>query len=119
VKMLVRSFSTSSRPALRAASGRPPARQPHGGRPGTDLTVHDRWSRSCHQAPGVITHGACSKGNGQAATYRPLDVAVQLAEQTGPELLESCSITTRHTGPLATHLHQLAQAQLDRILEED
>jgi hypothetical protein len=35
------------------------------------------------------------------------------------KLLESCSITTRHIGPLATHLHQFGQAQLDRILEED
>jgi hypothetical protein len=37
---LVRSFSTNSRPALRAASGRPPARQRHGGHRGTDLTLH-------------------------------------------------------------------------------
>jgi hypothetical protein len=29
VRFVVRSFSTNSRPALRAASGRPPARQQH------------------------------------------------------------------------------------------
>jgi len=38
---LVRSFSTNSRPALRAAAcgGRPRARRPHNGHPGTDPTV--------------------------------------------------------------------------------
>jgi hypothetical protein len=38
--LLVRSFSTTSRPALRAACGRPPARQPLDGYPGHGLTVH-------------------------------------------------------------------------------
>ena len=36
----VRLFSTPSRPALRAASGRPPARRRHGGHRGTGLTLH-------------------------------------------------------------------------------
>jgi hypothetical protein len=36
----VRSFSTNSRPALRAASGRPPARQRHAGYRGAGLTLH-------------------------------------------------------------------------------
>jgi hypothetical protein len=40
VEVAVRSFSTSSRPALRAASGRPPARQPHDGHRGAGLTLH-------------------------------------------------------------------------------
>jgi hypothetical protein len=46
--MLVRSFSTTSRPALRAASGRPPARQRHDGHRGTGLTV--QCSRHRHPA---------------------------------------------------------------------
>src|SRR5215203_4232538 len=37
--LLVRSFSTTSRPALRAASGRPPARQRRDGHRGTGLTL--------------------------------------------------------------------------------
>ena len=36
----MRSFSTNSRPALRAASGRPPARQRRHGNRATGLTVH-------------------------------------------------------------------------------
>jgi hypothetical protein len=39
VRFVVRSFSTNSRPALRAASGRPPARQPCDGHPGAGLTL--------------------------------------------------------------------------------
>jgi hypothetical protein len=39
VSCVVRSFSTNSRPALRAASGRPPARQRHDGHRGTGVTV--------------------------------------------------------------------------------
>jgi hypothetical protein len=35
-----RLFSTSSRPALRGASGHPPARRRHGGHRGTGLTLH-------------------------------------------------------------------------------
>ena len=36
----VRSFSTNSRPALRAAYGRPPARQQRASHRGTGLTLH-------------------------------------------------------------------------------
>jgi single stranded DNA-binding protein len=46
--VLVRLSSTTSRPALRAASGRPPARQPHGGHRGAGLTLRDRGRHSRH-----------------------------------------------------------------------
>jgi hypothetical protein len=49
-ELRVRSFSTNSRPALRAASGRPPARQRHDGRRGTGLTVQ----ASRHRHRGLI-----------------------------------------------------------------
>jgi hypothetical protein len=39
-------FSTPSRPALRAASGRPPARQRHGGHRGAGLTLEPGASQS-------------------------------------------------------------------------
>jgi Glyoxalase-like domain len=47
VSFVGRSFSTNSRPALRAASGRPPARQPHDGHrvAGLTLTRGDRTRR--------------------------------------------------------------------------
>jgi hypothetical protein len=48
VRFVGRSFSTNSRPALRAASGRPPARQPHDGHRATGLTHHpgqNQWLR--------------------------------------------------------------------------
>jgi hypothetical protein len=48
---LVRSFSTNSRPALRAASGRPPARRRHDGHRGTGLTLQPRGSQSRHERP--------------------------------------------------------------------
>ena len=38
----------ASRPALRAASGRPPARQRHDGHQGTGLTLASRAIRSSH-----------------------------------------------------------------------
>jgi hypothetical protein len=41
----VRSFSTNSRPALRAASGRPPARRRHDGNRGASLTLTNRRTR--------------------------------------------------------------------------
>jgi len=41
-----RSFSTNSRPALRAAYGRPPARQRHDGHRGTGLTLHGGWNHT-------------------------------------------------------------------------
>jgi hypothetical protein len=40
----VRTFHTSSRPALRAASGRPPARQRHNAHRGARLTAHSPWT---------------------------------------------------------------------------
>jgi hypothetical protein len=40
MRFVGRSFSTNSRPALRAASGRPPARQRHDSHPGTGLTLN-------------------------------------------------------------------------------
>ena len=46
-----RSFSTNSRPALRAASGRPPARRRHDGHRGTGLTLQPRGSQSRHERP--------------------------------------------------------------------
>ena len=52
VRFVGRSFSTTSRPALRAACGRPPARQRHDGHRGTD-------SRS---APGGTPHSRCAIG---------------------------------------------------------
>ena len=48
---LVRSFSTNSRPALRAAFGRPPARRRHDGHRGTGLTLQPRGSQSRHERP--------------------------------------------------------------------
>jgi hypothetical protein len=53
----VRSFSTNSRPALRAACGRPPARQRHDDHPGTGLTLPTRWSRSSHEYATQATLG--------------------------------------------------------------
>jgi hypothetical protein len=47
----------SSRPALRAASGRPPARQRHDDHPGTGLTLPTRWSRSSHEHATQATLG--------------------------------------------------------------
>jgi hypothetical protein len=47
--LLVRSFSTTSRPALRAAFGRPPARQGHDRSPGYRPHPPPRWNHT-HQA---------------------------------------------------------------------
>jgi anti-sigma regulatory factor (Ser/Thr protein kinase) len=55
----VRTFSTNSRPALRAASGRPPARQRHHGHRGAGLTVqptpisYGSEGEPCHGRPGT------------------------------------------------------------------
>src|SRR5829696_5633876 len=43
----------ASRPALRAASGRPPARQPHGGHRGIDLTLQDGGAEATKQIAGA------------------------------------------------------------------
>jgi hypothetical protein len=45
-----RSFSTNSRPALRAASGRPPARQRHDGHRGTGPTLHSGGTTPIRQS---------------------------------------------------------------------
>jgi len=49
VSVLLRNWETflyTLRPALRAASGRPPARQRHGGHRGTGLTWEARYSQA-------------------------------------------------------------------------
>src|SRR5215213_1941959 len=51
----VRSFSTNSRPALRAASGRPPARQRHDGHRGTGLTHHPAPNDASSLSRAVLT----------------------------------------------------------------
>jgi single-stranded DNA-binding protein len=49
-EVVVRSFSTNSRPALRAASGRPPARQRHHGHRGTGPTLHSGGTTPIRQS---------------------------------------------------------------------
>jgi hypothetical protein len=56
-----RLFSTPSRPALRAASGPPPARQRHDGHRGTGLTLTTRVSQSSHGRRGTES-GAVVRG---------------------------------------------------------
>jgi hypothetical protein len=57
VSFVVRSFSTNSRPALRAASGRPPARRRHGGHRGTSLALHRGGARAVPAATLEHTQG--------------------------------------------------------------
>jgi hypothetical protein len=56
----VRSFSTNSRPALRAASGRPPARQRHDGHRGPPHPPN-RWRRSSRPLPAEAEAAANSR----------------------------------------------------------
>jgi hypothetical protein len=62
VRFVVRSFSTNSRPALRAASGRPPARQRRDGHRGTGLTLTTRVSQSSHGGRRGTVAGAVVRG---------------------------------------------------------
>jgi hypothetical protein len=70
----VRSFSTNSRPALRAACGRPPARQRHDGHRGAGLTL---WPSRLPSPPGrtaVVLHhaeDALTPANARYYTDRP------------------------------------------------
>jgi hypothetical protein len=57
VRFVGRSFSTNSRPALRAASGRPPARQRHGGHRGTGLTLPAAGPKAVTTAPARASLG--------------------------------------------------------------
>jgi hypothetical protein len=103
---------SSSRPAPRAASGRPPARQRHGGHRGTDLTLHTPGSKRigaarkhpfrqdqpiCHPG-GHIPHtlhqllGGRPRGGGQRRGHVPQVVE---AESLRPKPLHAARITTR------------------------
>jgi len=52
----------TSRPDLRAACGRPPARQRHDGHRRAGLTLHTRVSQSSHDGARLGTLGTCSRG---------------------------------------------------------
>jgi hypothetical protein len=82
----VRSFSTNSRPALRAACGRPPARQRHGGHRGASLTF----------MPGDPTSASIR------ARPPPYRSATRVGQQTHVELPSATRRTSRsHSGDLS------------------
>jgi hypothetical protein len=90
----VRSFSTSSRPALRAASGRPPARQSHGGHRGTGLThaPGDRLpARSIARHPHRLAQPCTDTPSVRAAMLvRRWPDAKQLRSKIEPRMLPMC-----------------------------
>jgi hypothetical protein len=127
----VRSFSTNSRPALRAASGRPPARQPHGGHRGTGLThpapaysqadgdteVHSTWLLDTHRRvrsePAHLRLGLTPDGP-RAQHRRPCDLLAPDPLQrrrvhrdshapTNPPTEVACRLWTRGLGAHLGH----------------
>jgi hypothetical protein len=76
----VRSFSTNSRPALRAASGRPPARQRRGGHRGASLTFPPGGAEAITRQ---ATSGSHSATDDQIATTPLLPVCIAVAHRRG------------------------------------
>jgi hypothetical protein len=70
----VRSFSTNSRPALRAASGRPPARQRHDGHRGAGLTL---WPSRLPSPPGRTAVVTWPSWSARAAANAPCPSAAR------------------------------------------
>jgi hypothetical protein len=83
VRFVVRSFSTNSRPALRAACGRPPARQRHDAHRGTGLTLTPGEVTAVTAAAEAARIGSGPEGIGNAQRNSGLAGGLRRSGSTG------------------------------------